>query len=42
MIMKKGLKLTLVPIPVGLIFNYFLWGEGEGILKSALIELEKF
>ena len=34
------------PIPMGLIFDYFLWG-GKGIrcpppLKSALIELEKF
>ena len=27
------------PIPVGLIFDYFMWGGGP--LKSALIELEK-
>ena len=45
---KHNLQETyyLNPIPVGLIFNYFLWGE-EGHwmpspLKLALIELEKF
>ena len=40
-----GIKQLLNPIPMGLIFDYCLWG-GIGcppsLLKSALIELEKF
>ena len=32
-------RLIFNPIPVGLIFNYFLWEVG---LKLALIALEKF
>ena len=38
--------MTFNPIPVGLIYDYFLWGGGASndhpSLKSALIMLEKF
>ena len=47
---KKCIAILFIivnPIPVGLIFDYFLWGRGVSdtptpLLKSALIELEKF